>query len=480
MQRQTVHFLHERTPHVLETHSKADFELWNHFMLQASSLNQAIRHGVVSFNAYYESLANPANALQSIHEARKHHANSVSSASRMLSSGHLPSTDEILLLCMILHALDLFRHRFHDAYTHLHAAVRIVDSLSPSQLAASSIAAIVNRLRKQPQSEIDSVSMATSASTPLADIDIAWKRLMNIHGWICSILSERESESVGILPERFQLQLLEWKLEFDEFCKLRQTSNDKFESRGLRYLGIVHGLIDLAIVTVARGDPGRDAELLARQADSLVERLLDDCSVFVGVDPSSLVARNTAPRSVHFGFDTELILIIIFLATSTQLPHLRQKAITLLRSAHRQEGSWDSFYAAHIIECLDRANHHGPSIISTVSYFHDHTGQESSDFCRPNLACCRLRNQDDEIIPVWFHCSCNSLTDCRSDKLTNMPSVAKTNEGPGPAPVWEHTEFTPSIVTQILSAAYSFKEKMPYHFGSAMIVVKQDSESPRR
>jgi hypothetical protein len=403
----------------------------------------------------------------------------------MLNSGLVSSTDEVLLLCMLLHALELFRHRFHDAYVHLQAAARIVEGLPPSKLAASSIAQIVNRLRKQPQSEVDTLSMATSASMPLADIGGAWGRLMMIHGWICATLSDRESESVGTLPERFQLQLFEWKLEFDELCKSRQTSKDRFESRGLQYLRILHGLIDLAIVTVALHDPGQDAELLARQAEGLVERLLDECSVFVGVDPSSLglVARKVVPRSVHFGFDTEFILIIIFLATATQSHRLRQKAIMLLRSAQRQEGSWDSFYAAHIIECFDRASHSDSVIISTVSYFHDHhsTGQfqESFDFCRPNLACCRLRNQDDETILVWFYCSCNCSTDCgatRSDKLTNMPSVAKANGGLL-APIWEHTEFTPSLVTQILSAAQSFTERTTYHFGSAMIVVKQESES---
>lgn len=456
-------------------------------MLGASHWNPAISHGIIAFSAYYESLSSPADASSSTAQARKHHAMSLSSAATKLNSQHFVSTEEVLLLCLLFHALELFRHRFHDSYVHLQAAVKIVDNMSSNQLAASSVAKIIHRLKKQPQSNVDSLSMAMSASMPLLNVDSAWQRLMQIHGWICASLSVRNSDGIGILSERFQLRLLEWKIAFDELFNARQAVADKFESKGLQYLRILHGLIDLSVVKSALRDSDQNASLLIPQGDGLVQQVLDDCCAFAGVRPLAKkpASHTSTPRSVHFGFDTEFILIILFLATATQSHQLRQQAITIMRSAHRQEGSWDSFYAAHIIECFDRRAKSDSVIISKVAYFHDHmatgSSRQSFDFSRPNLACCELVDQgDSDIPPTWFHCSCDCSMDCGSTSSDQSIAFSSDYSDQGPLngnPVWEQTEFTPSLVTQIFSAAQSQTERTPYHFGSAMIAVNQDLES---
>lgn len=476
-----MHLLREHLSGTLEAFHDDDKVLWNALIFQASHQNEAIRQGAVSLSSYYESLCNPSDAVSNVARARRHYANALSKAAAPSALEGIASTDEVLLLSLILHCVELFRHQFFSSYVHLNAALKIVDGMTLAEVAHSSVSGIIKRLSKRLEPHVDDLTIAKASSTQFTNIEDGWRRLMQIHAWICTTLSlslNEAVEDISVLCQRFHLQLLEWKLDFEGFGRMKGTMVSPHESRKTIYVKILHGLLDLAVSTVAGEQAGRHA-FHSTKANDRVRQVLEECVQFASVgnrDPSS-------PRTIRFGFDIEFILIVLHLASMTTDPTLRQKAVALLRSAHRQEGSWDSFHAAHIIECLDQVDFSDNVIIAKVAYFRNPyksaAALESFEFSRPELTCCYLNNREHtKKAVVWFRCSCNRSKDCGSTTSTDKDSGSCVSDQPWMStatPVYEQTEFTPSVVTQILSAASSMAGSGPAHLGSSMIFVKQEN-----
>jgi Fungal specific transcription factor domain len=448
-------------------------------MLQASHRHEAIRYGVLALSSYCESLSNPYEVQANAAQARRHYSKTLSAAASSAALQHSASTDEVLLLGLLLHCVELFRQQYADAYVHLQAALNIVNDMSPSEISRSRIANIVVRLRKRPKLSIDSVSLARAASELPSSVDDARHRLMQIHGWICIRLHNSHYGHEDSLCQGFQLQLLEFRTDLDEFCRTSRFKTG-VEARNAIYIRVMHGLVALAVSMISAVDDG--SENFSRMSNEIhVRELLEYCKAFAdaGLDETS------GDRPIHFGFDTEFILIVVFLACSTSEHTLRRDAMSLLRSAHRQEGSWDSFHAAHIIECFDRIDFRERAVISTVEYFYDRSAcgptPQSRDFARPDTVCVQIGDQDSSTQSTkWFRCTCNCLKLCGS----NTPSTSPINMTLDTAhctnmliPAYEQTEFTPSIVTQIFISARYRQGCMPTHLGSSAIAVRQKTSA---
>ena len=452
-------------------------------MLQASHRNPAIRHGVLSLVSYYDTLSSPSDAHENAIQAKRHYVDALSTATGPLALQHATSTDEVLILSLLLHCIEIFRQQYNDAFVHLQAALRIVHGMSSGEISHSRVATIVDRLKKWPN-KIDAVSLARGACLPLTSIDSARERLMQIHSWISRRLYAAPSgyEDVRDLCRGFQLQLYDWNADFDQLCS-RQEFRVGNEARSAIYVRILHGLIALA-VSIVSAEQNRNSSFPPGRYDARIGKLLAYCRAFtdIGSHGSHLQTEKEPPpfRPIIFGFDTEFILIVLFLSHMTKDLALRQEAVNLLRSAHRQEGSWDSFQAAHIIECLERVSDQDNVIISSVAYFHDisysTTSRQALEFSRPDTVCVEYNNRDLTASTTWFRCTCNVYALCSSTSVAknNIKTQIKMEESTTDlTPVYEQTEFTPSVVTQILVASRYRVGVMPTHMGSSVLAVRQ-------
>ena len=488
--RRCFQFLREQAHGLLEVHNEEDFVLWNHLMLQASHRNEAIRHGVLALSAYAESLNNPSDAISSIIEARKYYFGSLSAASAPSALHQLASIDEILLLGLLLHCVELFRQQYAEARVHLHAVINIVSAMTPGEISRSLLAQIVRRLRKSPNLKIDAVSLAASASMPIFSIESARDRLMQIHSWISRRLyaSCHGQEDLQTLCAGFQLQLYDFKVSLDDF-DINANIQSTIDLRNLTYIRLMHALTALAVSVVALDGSDNPSFLLAAQSGHL-RKCLELCKAFAFSASRTLQEFKKelyTPREVHFGFDTELILIILFLASSSTEYILRQEAITLLRSAHRREGSWDSFHAAHIIECLMQRRSEELNILG-VSYYYSKSitnpVEHSYDFTSPDTVSVQYGSSDETTSSqLWFRCTCNRHTLCQSTTPPENDSkvdLKKPDYEPDMLPAYEQTEFTPSLITQIFIAARYRYGVIPTHEGSSAIAVRQHKSLPVR
>lgn len=483
-ERRSFQFLREQAVDILEVHNEDDFVLWNQLMLQASHRNAAIRFGVLSLVAYYDSLYSPYEASRHAAQAGRHYVNALSAAAGPTSLQHASSTDEVLILSLLLHCIEIFRQQYGDAFIHLQAALRIVRGMSTSEISRSRIATIVDRLKKWPDPKIDAVSLAWSASVPLTSVSTARQRLMQIQNWISRRLYTciDGQEDIRDPCQGFRLQLLDWKADFDAFCSNTELKANN-EAREAIYVRILYGLITLAVATVLAEQSSGPAFSMKGE-DAHVMRLLEHCSAFAAIGshhPDSHADRKTSGGTpIHFGFDIEFVLIVLFLACSTTSHSLRQQAVSLLRSSQRQEGSWDSFHAAHIIECLERFEIEANVSIEKVAYLYDRSSyahQHSLEFVRPDTVCVDVSNQDLRVsATVVFRCTCTRHALCPSTSLADKnvtSSIKMEDTDVSMIPAYEQTEFTPSVVTQILTASRYRLGAMPTHMGSSVLAVRQ-------
>ena len=460
-------------------------------MLQASHRNAAIRFGVLSLVSYYDSLYNPYEASRYAAQAGRHYVHALSAAAGPTSLRHAYSTDEVLILSLLLHCIEIFRQQYGDAFIHLQAALRIVRGMSLSEISRSRIARIVDRLKKWPDPKIDAVSLARSASVPLTSISAARQRLMQIQNWISRRLYTciDGQEDIRELCQGFRLQLFDWKADFDAF-RSNTESKANNEAREAMYVRILYGLIALAVAIVV-AEQSSGPSFPKKGQDSHLGKLLDHCSAFAGIgshepDPHA-DEKVSGGRQIHFGFDTEFVLIVFFLGCSTTSHALRRQAVSLLRSSHRQEGSWDSFHAAHIIECLERFEVKTNVSIEKVAYFYDrcsYAHQHSLDFVRPDTLCVDVSNQDlTASATMLFRCTCTRHALCPSTSLAAesiAPSIKLEDTDVSMIPAYEQTEFTPSVVTQILTASRYRLGAMPTHMGSSVLAVRQQKPDTSR
>ena len=459
-------------------------------MLQASHRNAAIRFGVLSLVAYYDSLYSPYEASRHAAQAGRHYVNALSAAAGPTSLQHASSTDEVLILSLLLHCVEIFRQQYGYAFVHLQAALRIVRGMSTSEISRSRIATIVDRLKKCPDPKIDAISLARSASAPLTSVSTARRRLLQIQNWITHRLYTYVAgqEDIRDLCQGFRLQLFDWKADFDALC-----SNTDFkannEAREAIYVRILHGLINLAVATVLAEQSSGPA-LSTKGEDAHVMRLLERCSAFAAIgshhQDSHADRKISGGTPIHFGFDIEFVLIVFFLACSTTSHSLRQQAVSLLRSSHRQEGSWDSFPAAHIIECLGRFELGANVSMEKVAYFYDRSSyahQHSLEFVRPDTVCVNVSNQDLTVSAmILFRCTCtrHSLCPSTSPADKTVTSIKMEDTDVSMIAAYEQTEFTPSVVTQILTASRYRLGAMPTHMGSSVLAVRQQKPEPSR
>ncbi len=453
-------------------------------MLQASHRNAAIRHGVLSLVSYYDSLYNPYEASRHAAQAGRHYVNALSSVAGPTSLEHAASTDEVLILSLLLHCIEIFRQQYGDAFVHLQAALRIVRGMSTGDVSRSRLATIVDRLKKWPDPKIDAVSLARSASIPLTSTSTARQRLMQIQNWISRRLYTCIDGQEGIwdLCQGFRLQLFDWKADFDVFCSKTEFKGNK-DARDVIYVRVLHGLIALAVSTVL-AEQSNSPVFLTKGRDVHVGQLLEYCSAFAGIGSHAPnLHANKKPsggRPIHFGFDTEFVLIVFFLGCMATSHSLRQQAVSLLRSSHRQEGSWDSFHAAHIIECLECFGLIPSVSVEKVTYFYDRSSlahQQSLEFVRPDHVGVEVDHRDlTTSATIFFRCTCNRYMLCPSTSSAYKdinPSIKVEDSDGSMIPAYEQTEFTPSVVTQILTASRYRLGFMPTHMGSSVLAVRQ-------
>lgn len=347
-ERQTFHMFAHICHSVGEVAETSDLEMFAQVIPRACHHVTALRQAVMCLTAFVASISDPSQQDKHYLFCEYQYMKVIQS----MAESQVTSVNwvETILVCLLLVTLEAHRNDFSRAITHLKAGVALFREHQFTPQAASMEVALRRVLERfyiqllsVGQNEQVSLETNRASDSVYVHVDLnqaVYELCQNLQAFRTSPVSDQrrlQQECLQILDENiahFQSMTLHQ-------CKGRDQYRDA-------YLTIQYQTCRLVLLNTHK-----DRFQMFKGCNEDFQTLLDACRHYSDVNSRREEAvADSFRRPIRFGYATEFIMNVFFIACECHSLSIRKSAITFLRQCYRREKSWDSFHAASIAEWL--------------------------------------------------------------------------------------------------------------------------------
>jgi len=170
---------------------------------------------------------------------------------------------------------------------------------------------------------------------------------LEYYWYICrySTLGLKDPSDPQTRRRKYCNMLEEWSRAFDAFLQLYGDMLSEKERKGVAILQM-HKRVGHTALNVERSDV--DDEMRWDKFCPVFEEIVT-LAEFV-VEPTNSTTPTEAAQRIHFSLDMSINGCLYDVAARCRHPVIRRKAVSLLRSASRQEGVWNPLLTAKVAE----------------------------------------------------------------------------------------------------------------------------------
>jgi hypothetical protein len=382
-ERQHVELFCTETTRVMAGLFRSDF--WEHFLPQLSFAEPVIRHTVAALSAAYTRKIRLRASDPSVKSDRfvvQQYNKAISHLLEHLSSPH-HSIDIVLIACCLFIYLEMVRGNFKQAFDHLEAGFKILNSRSkspsPSTISSDRIARELNNLFSRANINLflqgsrpisynlsDGPTVENLPDTPkqpFHSLESARDSLIELMHKSLRFIYNTSSESdrhlrLQLEVERrgMQRELEEWRASFDQLLitqvksKKKGTLSDP-DPRGPLLLSCHHRNTLVRIKSLFSRDAmifdefTADFEAIVAEVKALMEHskaVTTPKERTFDTQPRPHPPSPRLPSKQDFYLDLGIIPGVSWAAMRCRMPLLRRKAIRLLELHHSVEGTLNS------------------------------------------------------------------------------------------------------------------------------------------
>lgn len=363
LERRYFQFFRQRT--VASTNSLMNCRFWDRIVLQICHIEPAVRHAILALSSLHQLSDARSNVdLAKRHQdyADYHHHKALVAAQKLLSSSTAEDIDRVLIACAVFICYDNVRGNYKAAAIHTQSGRSIlaqhrtrlkrlarrndlgeiqqlfgrldISAITFSEQNSVYAYRIMDFFSSSPNLIPDEFMTIDEARAPLVD-HVRWTLLLG--GELHEAERAGNFDYIAAL-ERQRVTLTShmdrWLEHFESI-----VAKEPYASRSLILtLRLWHTLALLQLATIYEDTEMRfDAYLdIFTQIVEYAEQIL------------SLVSKQE--ERYTFSFDLGISIPLFAVAQRCRDPHIRRRAIALMRTESRQEGAWESIGAADVVE----------------------------------------------------------------------------------------------------------------------------------
>ncbi|KAJ8071481.1 hypothetical protein OCU04_001801 [Sclerotinia nivalis] len=389
----SFHFFHTQSAPQLGSCFGSKF--WNHFVLQASHREPAVRHAVIALGSLHERFELEDKFISKVRGDTEENSfalrqyvraiNCLVQPSMSVNTNHTyKSANVALTACILFICFETLRGDHGSALAHIDGGVKIfsemqvsgessaisIEDLPEDHIPVSIFRILFSRLDTQASvlnsraRIIDGGSGSSLNSIPdqFLNVEQAREALESI--WTFSgrnLLSCSMYNGVPLpLPTSEEAKILllfrleSWNRAFELYsCTTNETNSIELLNpmeKSARNLLRMHKTMTQILVTTSTTYPiasNEPNELLWDKFRSEFESMVRWASEFIHMPPN---IRREGREAASFTLDNEILQPLFLVATKCRHRSIRNKAILLLKQADRQEGLWNSLLSTRVAE----------------------------------------------------------------------------------------------------------------------------------
>ena len=353
-------------------------EFWGGIVLQLSHLEPAIKYAVLALSSLDQQLqldCHPGQTERKIFALRSYD-NAVKHTNTLLSRTGQDELEKGLIACAIFVCYENLRGCYDVAQMHLQNGLRILSEFrtrrqsrgGSSHDIPDDLLQVFSRLDIQamafsesraPYPFLDSLQFSLEPAPIPAQFHTAGQAqhcLLEIFKEIFRTTEILHSTIESLGDEKFKAEqsktnsnIARWDAAFQSFLDSHRFG-EHATTETLRSLTFIQVYRCMVSIVVDYGNSG--LEIFYDSQMSRFEEILNLIESLVTVLPYSRNVDDNLFASKTFSFELGIVIPLYYMAGKCRDPILRRRGISLLKSANRREGAWDSFGAARVAETL--------------------------------------------------------------------------------------------------------------------------------
>ncbi|OJJ96627.1 hypothetical protein ASPACDRAFT_1859300 [Aspergillus aculeatus ATCC 16872] len=406
-----------------------DFEcvFWERLLLQSAHHEPAIRHVTIALGSLHERLERDSGTsyragIQIMHDPFALRQYLCAMRYLMPTPGGSQPLDVCLMSCILFACFEAMRGQYGSAITHITSGLKILDELRANPFDKSTalsrgrmpyvpidvVCGLFTRLQAQIIVTVHRMSAARCNLWPELVIDL--DRPIVFH----SLADARETleiytyyyrqRNMGLQHERTKAEqhspfpksiklvnglnhaavalrdvsislLGRWSTALDDFLRERSAPLTDRERRGLAVLQLrkIDCLISLDIFEPAgQAEAGDNVDwdkycAFFEEMVTLGESIVGFSPISSPFHPSDAVSSSPLPTPKTFSLDLGIIAAMFNVAVRCRDPHIRRRAVRVLRASAVQEGVWNSAVVAAIADKWIEIEEEGLDIVTSCA-----------------------------------------------------------------------------------------------------------------
>jgi len=363
LEKRYFQFFRQKT--VASTNSLMACRFWDRIVLQICHVEPAVKHAILALSSLHQLSDARSNAeLAQKHQdyADYHHHKALVAAQKLLSSSTAEDIDRVLIACVVFICYDNVRGNYRTAAIHTHSGRSIlaqhrtrlkrlarrndlaeieqlfgrldISAITFSEQGSKYAYRIDDFFSSSPKLVPDDFTTIDEARAPLVD-HVRWTLLLG------GELHEAErADNVDYLVALDQQRVMvithlqQWLEHFESI-----VAKEPYASRSLiSTLRLWHASAQLQLATIYE-----DSEMRFDAFHDIFACIVEYAEAIL-----ALLAKQE--ERYTFSFDLGISIPLFMVAQRCRDPHLRRRAIALMRTESRQEGAWESVGAADVVE----------------------------------------------------------------------------------------------------------------------------------
>ncbi|PIB01611.1 hypothetical protein CB0940_02251 [Cercospora beticola] len=356
-----------------------DNHFWRSLLVQASLVELALAHAVVTVGVFAEQRSglcgNEQRNLETSHEhmARATYNKSITQLAKLSVSAN-DNTEVILLACILYICVEFLRGNEEEAVRHFNGGMAIIANLIAGKdgssaadrtidgIRSTGILTFFNRLemlaalfdndsswpyavtlQESIPSEFHSISTARDSLVHLMNLSLRFIRSVGLAKYDLSFANTYHAafDEQRILLRHLQL----WRSRFSAYQARHASGLSSTDFYACNVLEIQRLVADIWVkTTMTPLECAHDEHMPALEA---IITLAEQLSTMVDGTKSQ---RERARYNNTFLLDTEIVGPLHWVSIKCRDPTLRRRAINVLRGTDRREGKWDSRMSVAVAE----------------------------------------------------------------------------------------------------------------------------------
>ena len=327
-ERRRLQFFTQCSIPVLQYNNQADRDLWTYIMPQASYSRSAVRHALIAFSSWHQSLVDPANSADHQVYAQLQYFKALKAAGTATYKDANLGLADMIVMSVALRMVEAIRHDCNAAMVHVEAGRSLLKAARERQVGDHVIDLFAQGSGQELQSPI--TILQEIPVRDITEVRQAHLQFEQLQSWLGLHLARPQVFEVLSMQE--QIEDILTKL-YNRLGSLAAAENSPIHLRqDTIWLRIRCLLVKMTLQALPSS---RFGQAPAFSTDSLT-KLLDLCESHVSYDTASLLISCGA----------ELNSTVFFIATVCHDMRVRERAISFLQRRKRQEPHWHSHHAA--------------------------------------------------------------------------------------------------------------------------------------